>query len=486
MVTVSSLPQILQQAYRHFAAGQFPLALQLYVAVLAQDGQQQLALLGCGYCHLSLGDGETAEGFFRRVLTLQPDFPPALAGLGECLIALGRPQEAYVAFTSLSQVEEPSALSFHGQGDALVQMGRMEDARLAFKEAIKRAPQDVHHHFALAQAGRFAPGDSRLAPLEALAKVDNRLDDPARCELHFALGKAYDELGRSADAFSHWQLANSIRRQDLDYDEAGQLEMIRVLAETFTADAIVARQGGGHPSQRPIFVVGMPRSGTTLVEQILASHPAIHGAGETMFLFRAIQNGQAGGDFPYDFSGLSATALQQLGAAYDARLAALAPRAQHVVDKLPANFLLLGLIHLALPQARIIHIQRDPVDTCLSCYSHLFTADIGYSYDLGELGRYYSAYQALMEHWRSVLPVGTMLELDYEALVADFDGEARRMIAYCGLEWDQACVSFHANPRAVHSLSATQVRQPLYATSVGRARAYDVWLGPLRLGMMKS
>ncbi|MGH7030610.1 MAG: sulfotransferase family protein [Stellaceae bacterium] len=235
-----------------------------------------------------------------------------------------------------------------------------------------------------------------------------------------------------------------------------------------------AKQGDASPL--PVFIVGMPRSGTTLVEQMLASHPEVHGAGELGEIERAVAALGGPDGVPADIGGAE---LRRLGASYLAKVTALAPGATRITDKMPANFRYAGLIHLALPNARIIHLSRDPVDTCLSCFSILFGGDQPFTYDLGELGRYYRAYQRLMAHWRAVLPAGVMLEVRYEALVGDFEQEARRIVAHCGLRWNAACLDFHNTRRPVHTASSVQVRRPLYRSSVGRWRPAEEVLRPL-------
>jgi len=220
----------------------------------------------------------------------------------------------------------------------------------------------------------------------------------------------------------------------------------------------------------------MPRSGSTLIEQILASHPSVAAAGEISDLPDLVADL---GPFPEAAASAPSERLRRLGHDYVARLGARAPSAARITDKMPANFRLVGLIHRALPQAYIIHSRRDPLDTCLSCYSKLFTEGHLYTYDLGELGRYYRAYAALMEHWRGVLPPGRMLEVHYEALVDDIEGEARRLVAYCGLPWDDRCLAFYRTARPVRTASANQVRRPIYRSSLARAAAYGALLQPL-------
>ena len=251
---------------------------------------------------------------------------------------------------------------------------------------------------------------------------------------------------------------------------------MRALARAFTSEAMAARRGLGDPSEVPVFILGMPRSGTTLVEQILASHPRVFGAGELFYLPELVSAGQAGSRFPGDFPTLSGERLREIGRRYCERLQSLAPKADRITDKLPANFRFAGLIHLVLPKARIIHVRRDPVDTCFSCYSKLFPSGQDYTFELGELGRYYRGYESLMEHWRSVLPAGAMLEVQYETLVADIEGQARRMIEYCGLEWDERCLRFYETERSVRTASFAQVHKPLYGNAVGRWRPYRAHL----------
>ncbi len=258
------------------------------------------------------------------------------------------------------------------------------------------------------------------------------------------------------------------------------MERIR---HVFSIELMTARRGVGDPSDVPVFIVGMPRSGTTLVEQMLASHPAVFGAGERLELLHAIERlgaGRLGGvPFPEAAWTMSADELRRLGSEYVAALRSLAPSAARITDKMPSNFRFVGLIRLILPNARIIHVSRDPVDTCLSCFSKLFSGEQSFTYDLAELGRVYRAYQRLMAHWRATLPEGAMLEVSYEALVQDFAAEVRRIVAYCGLPWEETCLKFYETRRPVHTASMTQVRQPIYASSVGRWRPDRALIRPL-------
>jgi hypothetical protein len=225
----------------------------------------------------------------------------------------------------------------------------------------------------------------------------------------------------------------------------------------------------------------MPRSGTTLTEQIIASHPDVHGAGELPDLMAIAQRDAAGTGavFPNNILALDQPRLGTWAAEYVAGLQRRAPDARHITDKMPANFMAIGLIHVMLPNAKIIHVSRNPVDTCLSCFMQLFSSGQQQSYELSELGKYYVDYARLMEHWRNVLPAGAFLDVQYEDIVAEQETQARRMIAFCGLDWDDACIDFHKNERSIRTASKSQVRQPIYKSSVERWRPYEKFLGPL-------
>jgi hypothetical protein len=253
---------------------------------------------------------------------------------------------------------------------------------------------------------------------------------------------------------------------------------MEAVARVFTPALLAGAVADDESSDLPVFVIGMPRSGTTLVEQILASHPDIHGAGELGTMGRLAAAIKPPG-FPAAVCGLDAADRAAIGRRYLDRVRPLAAGRSRVVDKMPGNFVFAGLIRLALPRARIIHCRRDPVDTCLSCYQRLFLGEQGFTYDLGELGRFYRSYLRLMAHWRQMMPPDRFIEVDYEEVVDDVEGQARRLIDFCGLEWNESCLEFHRNERQVRTASVNQVRQPIYRGSVGRWRRHEAHLGPL-------
>lgn len=299
------------------------------------------------------------------------------------------------------------------------------------------------------------------------------LGDPAtatnnRLTLQSALAKAYEDIGEPDKAFACLNSCNSLRRETISYAMAYRDLDVKQTIATFTP-ARLSRCSGGCESELPVFIVGMPRSGSSLVEPILASHPQIHYASEHRDMSRiAATLGSIADADTNDLEALGQTYIDTIRHDDAAR----------VIDKAPSNFERLGLIHLMLPKARIIHCHRDPMYTCLSCFKTLFQESSGYSYDLTELGHYYQAYELLMDHWRTALP-GAILDVRYEDVVQDVETMARRLVNFCVLPWDDACLSFHETERPVHTASVAPVRKPIYKSSLGRWRRYERHLGDL-------
>jgi tetratricopeptide (TPR) repeat protein len=426
---------------------------------------------------------EGAAAHYRQAVTIKPDFAAAHINLGHTLVALNRPEEAIAACRRAIELTPQSGDGYFALGHALRMLGRLSEARQALEKGLDLSPARTDLHRALADVKRFARGDPQLAAMQRLVREKDSLPAPQRIELHFALAKAYADIDEPEQAFAHLIEGNGLKRRQVIYNEAVTREGFRRVEAAFTLELLRQKQGMGDPSAVPIFVFGMPRSGTTLVEQITASHPSAFGADERMDFSRAVGRLIAPSGmpiFPDMIHSVTAPQLRALGGAYLAGMRTAAPGAERITDKWPANFVFAGLIHLALPNARLIHVQRDPLDTCLSCFARLFAGPhLSYTYDLGELGRYYRGYETLMAHWRRVLPEGVMLEVKYEELIADFELQARRIVAHCRLAWDERCLAFHATRRPVRSASAAQVRQPLYGSAVGRWRPYAAMLGSL-------
>jgi tetratricopeptide (TPR) repeat protein len=419
----------------------------------------------------------------RCAVALDSDYAEAHFNLGSALIALEKHHEAEVATRRAIALKPTLAGAHHNLGVALMDLGRLTEAREASERAVALAPREPMHFRQLGEVMKYANGDPFLTALETLSQDEASLTVARQIDLHFALAKAYADIGRPEDEFRRLLAGNKLKRSRIEYDEAAVLGIIDRAQQVFTPELIRASQGAGEPSVKSIFIVGMPRSGTTLIEQILASHPQVHGAGELKLLDRAIADVHSSmreaPAYPEMALQMSDECFRKLGRNYLAGVTQLAPAASHIIDKMPANFVFAGLIHLALPDATIIHAVRDPVDTCISCFSKLFTEGNFQTYDLAELGRYYRHYRALMQHWREVLPPQRILDVHYEDTVADVESVARRIVAHCGLPWDQRCLEFYSTTRIVRTSSAAQVRRPIYASSIGRRYSYGALLEPL-------
>ena len=472
---------VLQELKRHEEA------LASYDKALAIRPNYAEALYNRGNVLQELKRHEEALASYDKALAIMPDHAEALYNRAGVLRGLMRHGEALASYDKALAIKPDSSDVYNNIGGTLMDLGHFDKAKVFIEKAIKLAPRNTAYFYTLLELTRLSIDDPHLAAMEALARDMASLNEGHQIKLHFALSKALAGLEQYERSLRHLLQGNALKRQQITYDETAALKYFARIQEVFTAKLVREKQGLGDPSFVPVFIVGMPRSGTTLIEQILSSHPKVFGAGEIVNFDNALANVINVTDVPMLFpemvTEMSAEQLRQLGAAYLRSIRALAPEAERITDKLPSNFLHAGLIHLALPNARIIHARRDPVDTALSCFSTLFTEGNLYSYDLGELGRVYRAYQAVMEHWHKVLPAGVMLEVQYEEVVDDLEGQARRIVGYCGLEWDEACLAYHKTQRVVRTASSVQVRQPIYRSSVGRWRPSNELLRPLLDGL---
>ncbi len=466
------------------ALGRAEEAVTRYHEALAINPDYAEAHYNLGNALQSLGQTAEAVASFEKAIATKPGFAEARNNLGNALSGLERTDDAVVQFEAALSIKPDFAEAYDNMGNALTGLGRLAEARQAYENAVKYAPRKTRFHHSLALSKKFSAGDPQLAAFEALSKSTEAFSIEDRIYLHFAFAKALADLGEYERSFEHMLSGNLLKRRRIIYDEHAELGRLERIRSVFTPQLMRPKCRIGDRSQVPIFILGMPRSGTTLVEQILASHPRVFGGGERTAIRLAV-DGLAdpegtGTRFPEVVPTLAPEQLNQIGKHYIAELRKAAPAADRITDKMPANFRFIGLIHLALPNARIIHTRRNPIDTCLSNFSLLFPENHQpHTYRLAELGRYYRAYEQLMEHWRAVLPPEAMLEVQYEDVIGDLENQARRIIAYCGLEWDDACLAFHTAARPVWTASATQVRRPLYSSSVGRWRPYKDMLRPL-------
>ncbi|HEX8957270.1 MAG TPA: tetratricopeptide repeat protein, partial [Burkholderiaceae bacterium] len=390
------------------------------------------------------GRAAQAEQSYREALRLRPDYAEAHYNLGNVYKELSRLEDAEASYRAALAFDAQHAKAHNNLGNTLKEQSRLEEAAAEYAAAIALKPDFIESHYALAPLKTYLAQDPHLDMLEQLRAGMGAQPVEAQIRYWFTVGKAREDVGDFDAAFAAYRTGNGLKAATLAWDEAHEDAMLERMTALFSKEFFAARPQPVHEGRAPIFIVGMPRSGTSLLEQILASCPGVHGAGERPDLSEVIMSAMPlsdPGHFPEAVADFPPEVFRRLGEQYNERLWSAAPQASRITDKMPANFFYIGMIHLMLPQAKIIHAMRDPMDSCLSCYSRLFEgANLAYSYDLGMLGRYYSRYIRLMRHWHAMLPQGTILDMPYEAMVADTEGQARRLLDYLGLPWDARCM----------------------------------------------
>jgi tetratricopeptide (TPR) repeat protein len=423
----------------------------------------------------TLGHREEAIGCFRRAAASGPKTRFGRLGAARALLTEDRDVEAERVLREALMLDPDDALAHDLLGNLLSEFGRFEEARESFTRAVTIAPLMAGSYYDLVRCRRVTISDEGLlARMEATLATPG-LEAAQRLRVLLALGKAADDLGRYALAMQHFDAADAVRQGSASFNSAAFDTEISRLIERCTPDLIARAPELGTGDATPILIIGMPRSGTTLVEQIVSSHPEVSAGGELNFWNERgaawHQAGPAGSKGPF---------LGQAAAHYLGVLRAIGPRAARVTDKMPFNFLWAGLIHLAFPRATIIHCRRAAIDTGLSIHQTLFHPGLAFPTGGSKLVAYFRSYRRLTDHWRSVLPADRFLEVEYEDLTREPEPVIRRIIAGCGLAWEDACLRPERNPRAVKTPSKWQTRQPIYRDSVERWRRYEPWLGPLR------
>jgi len=423
---------------------------------------------------------DVATTFIKKALALKPDFAEAYSNLGVVLREQGRLNDALPLFSKAIELNAGLADAHNGLGGIYYEQGRLDAARACIERAMELKPDMGAAHWQLATLLRYTPEHPHLLQMQRLFD-DANLPREQRMYIGFALGKAYEDIGQYAQAFAALQTGNALRRATYSYSIEEDVALFAAIRREFTPELVRRLQALGSVSDRPVFVVGMPRSGTTLVEQILSSHSAVYGAGELGFWNTTAKQLYArlpDGSVSFSLS-KQPEAVAKIAADYLGYLAGLNTDRQRVTDKMPLNFRWIGLIKTVFPNAKIINLQRDARDTCLSIYKTCFTyTGNQYAFELKELGRYYNLYRELMAHWHAVFE-GQIYDISYEALVGNQREETEKLLAYCGLDWEDACMNFHETRRTVSTASAAQVRKSMYSSSVQLWQRYEQELAPL-------
>jgi tetratricopeptide (TPR) repeat protein len=504
----SSLKSLFAHGNKCMSQGTYPEAIQSYRQLLEIEPRHSAALNNLGAALCELGNYQEAESYFRQAIKLEPHYVDPYTNLGNALNVKGAFYEAESYLRRALKLNPRFVRARTNLGLTLANLGHLRDAKAHFEKALKIEPRNSEALFGLAlvaqaegqlaEAGDLTERALRINPkmakalansinLRKMSASDNGLLGRAEVlaasgitaldesELRFAIGKYCDDVGDFDKAFQNYKRGNELVKPIADpYDPMARKNFVDCMIRVYTRDVIARSPTDASDSLKPVFVVGMPRSGTSLAEQIIASHPSARGAGELEFWSRAVHEHRDA-----VMSGtLGESTRSKLAAAYLSALEAKNGSAARIVDKLPRNADYLGLIHLAFPHARIINMQRDPIDTCLSCYFQKFL-HLNFTLDLSSLADYFRQHQRLMAHWRAVLPRGTLLDVPYEQLVADQEGWSRKIVDFLGLEWNDQVLEFHKTDRPVVTASSWQVRQKIYGNSVQRWRNYAKYIGPL-------
>lgn len=461
-------------------------SLAAFYKTLELDPKYAKAYAGISRVELDLSHEDKAEEMAKKAIEYDPLLPEAYAALGMALLSQGHTDKARINFEKALSLDKTLSLARLGIGNIHLEEGNLKEAEIIFESVLnEETNDDISAMFNLSQTRKNKSSDNLVKQLIEKSKIIDDLHGSKPMFLHFALGKVYDDIGEPDKSFYHYLEGCKLKRSKISYDPNSKDLQIQRIKNTFTKELIGSMKGSGCSSKTPIFILGMPRSGTTLTEQIIASHPDVYGAGELYDLMNlANWEGKNGSVlFPENISMMNRTQIKTLGENYVSGLCARAPHAKKITDKMPANFFQIGLIHLILPNAKIVHVKRHPLDTCISCFTRLFAHNQDATYDLYELGRFYKNYFDLMNYWRGILPAGSFYELEYESLVEDTEVQAKALIEYCELKWNDACLSFYEHKRNIRTASVTQVRQPIYKSSVHRWKKYEKFLGPLIEGL---
>jgi tetratricopeptide (TPR) repeat protein len=423
------------------------------------------------------GENELAEPLLAKVAKVQTRRADLQAAYGAVLSAIGDHERSIQYYRKALELDPDYLVAQFNFSQEAVYLGETQTAIAGFKRVLELQPLSAPAYQQLARLCKFTEYNDDVRIMEQLYE---QLDETDRTLLAFGLSNVYKKLGDDRQSFAYLLEGNRLQRKTIDYARTRTDATFSEIRQAFTPEMLAREAGPVDSDLMPIFIIGMPRSGTSLAEQILASHSEVHGCGELTNMNRLYHKAfDAKSHLATQVANLSGDRRRELARHYLNEIAAMAKDKRYATDKMPHNFLQVGFIKLLFPNVRIIHCERDPLDTCLSLFSNLFTGSHPYAYNLEELGHYYLHYQQLMAYWYEVLP-DRIYTLNYERVVADTEAEVRKLLAFCGLPFEEACLSFHENKRAVVTVSSTQVRQPIYTSSVEGWRRFEQELAPLR------
>jgi tetratricopeptide (TPR) repeat protein len=478
-----SMEEAAERSKKSLDAGDLHTAIEIYDLMIEKDPNNVQIYNNRGGALHSMKRYDEALSNYDHAIAIKSDYAILHYNRGHALLALKRYDEALASYDNAIFLEPDYAAAYHAKGVLLMNSGQMTDAEAMFKTALQLNPRSSSALYSLSTVRRFLTIDDPV-----VRKIQTALDDSTHFgrdldALYYALGKIYDDCGIYDQAFGYYRRANLLNNSKIIYNAYRVEQITQNIKEFFTAEFLSRQSKFGSSDESPIFIVGMPRSGTTLMASILSNHPSIDTAGELTTIAESAARlpKMSDSDLPYPqvlqfiSSDLATVLIQQYQKTLRNKTTA---ESKYVIDKYPLNFRYLGLIAVLFPKASVIHCTRHPLDTCLSNYFSRFTLDYDYSFDLQNIAHCYTEYLKVMEYWRNALPM-RLIELRYEDMVADTEQTARLALQFLGLEWDARCLAPHTNRHAVETGSNWQVRQPVYDYAMGRWRNYEKHLAGL-------
>ena len=469
--------------------GRLEEALKSYAKALQFKPDYAEAYNNCGNTLLRLGQLEEALKSYDRAIQFKPDYAEAYYNCGIAFKAFGQLEEAIKSYAKAIQLKPDYGEAHNNLGVVFQESGKLDKASEHYRKALLANPDLVEVYGHISSIKKYSEADTDVCAMEKIFNSKDS-DDRQKMFIGFALGKVFEDLKQYKKSFECIKKANHLHRSSYNYSKSDRVPSFNMIKKIFSKEFFAVQEelqqeSSENSDPRPIFILGMLRSGTTLVEQIIASHPYVFGAGELYTLVEVVNSLSRQkniGEFPECISALNQDDFKRLGSTYLKKIAAFRSKDEiYITDKMPHNFLNIGLIKIILPRAKVVHCKRDPMDTCFSIFKKFFTAKNShpYAYEMTELGHYYNLYADLMKHWSKLLP-GYVYDIEYEKLVMDQEEQTRKLLSYCGLPWDDACIAFHKTRRRVSTASFVQVRQPIYKDSVELWKQHAKQLEPLR------
>ena len=455
-------------------------AIKYYKIAIQNNPNFFVAINNLGLTYHNMYDLKNAQHYYERAIEINPKFTHPISNLGNIKKELNNYEEAIKCYKLALSIDNKLYIVLHNLGMAYQALGKFEESKKYFETVLKNNPKFTRADRSLSMSLKYDINNPHLKSMENKIK-DQSLNNFQKIELYFGLGKAYEDIKNYKKSFENYKLGNKIKRDAIKYQINDDVKLFENIKNSFSNINFQNLENVGNKSNKMIFILGMPRSGTTLVEQIIANHKNVYGAGELRDLTQIIKENFLVNDkikFPEKFNIKDQNFFSNMGTKYLENLDRYNTNKNYITDKAPLNFKWIGLIKLILPKSKIIHCTRDPKDTCLSLFKNFFEGELNFSYNLEEAGKYYKLYQNLMEFWKQLLP-DFIYDISYEKLVENQEFESRKLLDFCNLDWDKNCLTFYRNKRGIVTASFAQARKPIYKNSVNSWQNYKNELLPM-------